>query len=547
MPGWQNIPAEDLVALRAYTRDAPERGGESIQQAVNVALRSRDPSLLERHSAHIRVALSGLNQLPAHRGLVFRAAVGDADVGELIASWYVPGNRLRERSFTSATAREDFVINGAVQYTICSRAGREIAALSHRPDEAEVLFRPGTEFVVLSRRRDPDSGAWHVILREVEAPDSKDHDVVERAEQAWSRRHASGHRLPLPRPDRFEGPPLGSLPEGSIPTYTAKASRMRPTVHNHDVGCLLAGAVGDALGAPVEFLTLQEIRSRYGPGGLSGYDEAYGRRGAITDDTQMTLFTVEALLRDGDPVAELRDAYLRWLQTQEHPRPTGDGLLAVPELHSARAPGNTCLSALRATRAGALGSTQHPINDSKGCGGVMRAAPAGLVAPDPRRAFTLGCDLAAITHGHPSGYLPAGALAAAVHHLTHGATLDTALDTATDELRAWPGHDETATALDNARQLAARGRPTPEDLESLGGGWTGEEALAIAVCAALSATDMRDGLLLAVNHSGDSDSTGALCGNLLGARDGARAIPGAWLDDLELHSLIEDLASRLVR
>jgi ADP-ribosylglycohydrolase len=58
----------------------------------------------------------------------------------------------------------------------------------------------------------------------------------------------------------------------------------------------LAGAVGDALGAPVEFMSIQAIRDRYGLTGLTGYDTAYGRTGAITDDTQMTMFTVEGLL-----------------------------------------------------------------------------------------------------------------------------------------------------------------------------------------------------------------------------------------------------------
>ncbi|MPZ64133.1 MAG: ADP-ribosylglycohydrolase family protein [Pseudonocardiaceae bacterium] len=317
--------------------------------------------------------------------------------------------------------------------------------------------------------------------------------------------------------------------------------------HDRILGCLLAGAVGDALGAPVEFLTTCAIRQRYGPAGIVDYDEVYGRRGAITDDTQMTLFTAEALLGNGDPIEQLRDAYLRWLRTQDEQPPSDDGLLAVPELHSRRAPGNTCLAALRATLTGARGTTTDPINDSKGCGGVMRAAPAGLVATDAKQAFWLGCDLAAITHGHPSGYLPAGALATAVHLLVDGSSLDAALDTTFLELSRHRGHEESTAALEGARELATRGHPTPEDLERLGGGWTGEEALAIAVCAALAATDLADGLLLAVNHSGDSDSTGSLCGNMLGARDGATAIPTAWRDELELHEVIEQLARRLTR
>lgn len=65
----------------------------------------------------------------------------------------------------------------------------------------------------------------------------------------------------------------------------------------HFAGCLVGGAVGDALGAPVEFMSLAQIRSRFGPGGLTDFAEAYGRLGAITDDTQMTLFTAEGLLQ----------------------------------------------------------------------------------------------------------------------------------------------------------------------------------------------------------------------------------------------------------
>jgi ADP-ribosylglycohydrolase len=314
------------------------------------------------------------------------------------------------------------------------------------------------------------------------------------------------------------------------------------------VGCLVAGAVGDALGAPIEFMGIEEIRRRFGPDGLTDYAPVYGRRGAITDDTQMTLFTAEALVgRDPtDRVPALREAYLRWLSTQDGLGGGGDGLLAFAELHSNRAPGNTCMSALAATRRGARGSVAAPINNSKGCGGVMRAAPAGFVAATAQDAFDLGCELAAITHGHPSGYLPAGVLAAAVHQLLDGEPLAATIERGTALATAQPGHEETVSVLRAAAALAAAGRPTPEALESLGGGWTGEEALAIAVAAALTASDLADGLLLAVNHSGDSDSTGSLCGNLLGARDGVTAVPPRWLDELELREVIVASARALV-
>jgi ADP-ribosylglycohydrolase len=266
-----------------------------------------------------------------------------------------------------------------------------------------------------------------------------------------------------------------------------RASRIR--------GSLLGGAVGDALGAPVEFMSLAQIRDRYGPDGIQDLDEAYGRVGAITDDTQMALFTAEGLLRAINRFSDrgicnvpnvIHGAYLRWLHTQgdasasarslgrDGGRP--DGWLAhVPELHARRAPGSTCLTALKGDRAG---SPRFPINNSKGCGGVMRVAPVGLVRhADP---FALGCEVAAITHGHPSGYLTAGALALMVARIMEGASLRGAVDSALARLDAEEGHEESSRAI-RAAVEASSYPPSAETVESLGQGWVAEEALSIAV------------------------------------------------------------------
>lgn len=91
------------------------------------------------------------------------------------------------------------------------------------------------------------------------------------------------------------------------------------------LGCLLGGAVGDALGAPIEFLSTDEIRARWGPEGLTNFEPHRGRRGSITDDTQMTFFTAEGLIRGAVRGRErgvsslpsvVHHAYLRWLHTQ---------------------------------------------------------------------------------------------------------------------------------------------------------------------------------------------------------------------------------------
>lgn len=330
------------------------------------------------------------------------------------------------------------------------------------------------------------------------------------------------------------------------------------------LGCLLGGAVGDALGAPIEFLSREQILQRFGPEGVTCYAPAYGGLGRITDDTQMTLFTAEGLLRGWVRgcfrgittfAGVTAHAYLRWLQTQgescEHDLRIGNDepgwLFGHRELHARRAPGNTCLSALRAMPS--LGAPAR--NDSKGCGGVMRVAPVGLFAWQFRQrepldaAFALGAEIAALTHGHPTGSLTAGVLAVMVLKLVDGATLAQSLDAAKDCLRKHVQHEESLRALEQAEALAASDTPRAEAIAQLGQGWVAEEALAIAVYCALVARDFADGVLLAVNHDGDSDSTGAIAGNLLGAQWGVQAIPVEWLAPLELRAVIEELAQDL--
>ena len=320
-------------------------------------------------------------------------------------------------------------------------------------------------------------------------------------------------------------------------------------------GCLLGGAAGDALGAGVEFLSLAEIRERFGPAGVTGYVPAYGRTGAITDDTQMTLFTAEGMLAaartagggNGGQVPEIWQAYQRWLLTQgsspraasKHRAAAGSGLLAQEFLWSRRAPGTTCL---RALTLGQPGSPEQPVNNSKGCGGVMRVAPIGLAAADP---FTLGCQAAALTHGHPSGYRAAGALALMICEIVNGTGLREAAAAAISRLRLEGDSYEVAHAL-KAAVAAADSQPAlPETVAALGEGWVAEEALAIAVYCALAATDFRSGVLLAVNHGGDSDSTGAICGNLLGAAFGAAAMDADLLAGLEGRHVIGQVADDL--
>ena len=333
------------------------------------------------------------------------------------------------------------------------------------------------------------------------------------------------------------------------------------------IGCLIGGAVGDALGAPVEFMCAATIQQRFGITGIQEFVPAFGKLGAITDDTQMTLFTAEGLMRSRfseqkPTLTELQvyiaKAYQRWMHTQgyKHELQTGicnGWLMEQPELFSRRAPGNTCLSGLQGMRS----PFDRAKNNSKGCGGVMRVAPVGMYFASLSRhhdglhqqflqdAFDLGCQAAAITHGHPTGQLSSGVFAAIIMELLCGMGLSDAIDEVLPLLQVKESCEETIKAIESARRLAANGPSDPDALPLLGEGWVADEALAIALYCALTAVDFRTGVELAVNHSGDSDSTGSMAGQLLGAIHGHGAIPATWLEPLELVTVISSMADDL--
>lgn len=336
------------------------------------------------------------------------------------------------------------------------------------------------------------------------------------------------------------------------------------------LGCLLGGAIGDALGAPIEFLHIEDIINRYGSSGITDFVEFSNNVGEFTDDTQMTLFTAEGLLRalhrevlkgiGGASSFITHKSYLRWLLTQGRVVPTDKSdndlksgwLITRKELFRSRAPGNTCISSLKS---GIMGTIENPFNVSKGCGGVMRMAPVGLLFfESPETSFRIGCELAAITHGHPSGYLSAGFFASIISQLAVGMRLEDAISKSMEELTKWENHEETLTAVESAVSLWKETK-SPDGLdtltlskkiEQLGDGWVGEEALAISIfCSLLFQDDFTGGVLASVNHSGDCDSTGAITGNILGLIHGKKSIPQKWIDNLRYSEIVSEVAEDL--
>jgi ADP-ribosylglycohydrolase len=319
-------------------------------------------------------------------------------------------------------------------------------------------------------------------------------------------------------------------------------------------GALLGAAVGDALGGPADALDLEEIRAAYGPEGLLDLAFAHGRRGAVTHHTQLTLFTVDGLIRAQvrrdtgawHPPTDLHRAYRRWAATQRDWRPDerreDDGWLAREEwLYARRDPTRALLIGFGDEVMGTLEAPKNP--GELGPEAVARSAPFGLlVGWEPELVAQLAVECAAQTHGHPLAYLSAGAYAVIMHALARGESLDAAVQRSLALLAARPGHQPVADALQHALGAVRQGMPSPARVEELAGDGTADGLRAASVYCALVGEDVRHGLCLAVNQGGPSAAAGALTGGLLGALHGETALPPAWLAELEGRPTILELA-----
>jgi ADP-ribosylglycohydrolase len=321
-------------------------------------------------------------------------------------------------------------------------------------------------------------------------------------------------------------------------------------VNNKIRGSLIGGAIGDALGYQIEFK--RNIKDKE----VTKYQND---KGIISDDTQMTLFTANALLwRETrfslrgiamTPTRAIYESYLDWLDTQDKAdnHNSISWIKSIPELNVRRAPGNTCLSSLIS---GKMGTIEEPINDSKGCGGIMRVAPVGLYSKDSKTAGIIGAESSAITHGHPLGIIPCYILASMLNMIVYNnENIETALDKSIkqyyDDFNKFDKADVDylIELINKAKKLAKENISDTEAIASLGEGWVAEETFAIAIYSCLKyPNSFQDAIICSVNHDGDSDSTGAVTGNIIGAYLGYDAIPDYYKDNVELKDTILELA-----
>ncbi len=342
------------------------------------------------------------------------------------------------------------------------------------------------------------------------------------------------------------------------------------TMQNKISGSLFGGAVGDALGYPVEFYSYGKIQERYGEHGITRFDlkphgvdeNKWTGKALVSDDTQMTLFTACGLLNAKEKgisfIEGIRQAYIEWLSTQDEYTLKGEPecwLTTRPELNHRRAPGRTCITSLLNIAHG-----RHNANFSKGCGGIMRIAPIPLYAVihniSIEEADRLAGDAAAITHHHPLGIIPAAMTSHIIYRLmkderpTPTAFEDYIHESMEAVCTIYPEDKRYLSSMsdliDMTLRLATNEDSDVDNIKSLGGGWVAEETLAIALyCSLRHFNNFEQAIIASVNHAGDSDSTGAVTGNILGTAIGFEAIPQYFKDDLELHDILLQVTDKL--
>lgn len=347
-------------------------------------------------------------------------------------------------------------------------------------------------------------------------------------------------------------------------------------------GCMFGGAVGDALGYPIEFFGENKIFSHYGEKGIQEYEvDPVSEKALISDDTQMTLFTANGILI-ADTISSMRGSrclpheyipmsYQNWLCTQrmsfeQSRKQQGRGrkpgiswLSDISELYSRRAPGNTCMSALyQQENIKELPDSfiAHPQNNSKGCGGIMRVAPLALKNYPGIEIKDLDCEgaeIAAITHGNSLGYMPAAVLVHIIHRIVypirHQTLKEIVLEAKNTVNEIFVGDrnlKKLTDIIDFAVELSKNKKSDLDNIHQIGEGWVAEETLGIAIyCSLKYQNDFSAGVIAAVNHRGDSDSTGAVTGNILGVLLGFHAIDEKWKNHLELAHIILEMADDL--
>ncbi len=287
-------------------------------------------------------------------------------------------------------------------------------------------------------------------------------------------------------------------------------------------GCLVGLAVGDALGAPLEFLSRREVRKRYPEGVRDMIDSHLWKKGEYTDDTQMALLIAESLLqRKGFLVTDLAQRFQAWARTAKD---VGIQTRAVVNMAGYGHDPEGCSSQYHAA---------HP-DSSAGNGALMRCAPVALFCLDSLdQLVEVSRASARVTHHDPKAQSSCAILNTWIQAAICRGVRD--------------GRAEAISLLDETERPAWHRLAQIEaykegDIKS--SGYT-VHTLEAAAWSFLTTESYEEAVIRAANLGDDTDTVAAVCGAIAGAYYGYAAIPGKWRDNLQDETRIREIALAL--
>ena len=297
---------------------------------------------------------------------------------------------------------------------------------------------------------------------------------------------------------------------------------------NKSLGIIFGLAIGDALGRPTEFLSLKDIKSKYETGGIQDLPEP----ALFTDDTQMTIAIAEALIKTGDQDVEtimdsVRDEFIKWRHSPENNR----------------APGNACLAGISNMERG-IHWSESGVPNSKGCGSAMRVAPIGyLYQNDLEKLKQVARASGICTHGHRTAV---AASIGAAFLVKLALNMIEPIKMIHEVIAFTNGISKEFTDAILKVEECLDWNDEEKALKSLGEGWIGEEAVALALyCFLRYPNDYEKAVLRGANTNGDSDSIACIAGSISGAYLGFDTITSEWVKKIEKSGYLIDLSNRL--
>lgn len=316
-------------------------------------------------------------------------------------------------------------------------------------------------------------------------------------------------------------------------------------INKNQIECfLLASFIGDALGYPIEFYTLEKIQEMYGI--VDDYIELpmhNFKKGLFSDDTQMSIATIQGIIKSDisnkeNIVENIISEYKEWFFSQT-------------ERKNKRSPGMTCLDSLRYIIDNKIDKPSYSlkINNSKGNGALMRVAPICFLNFSLEDLIQIAYDISYITHCHPLGYYTSGFHVGVLKLILEGTELDSSIKYMINlfkNINNTEINNKLIPLIEKAIELSKNSSSDTDNIEKLGQGWVAEETLAIAIyCSLKYQNNLNQGIIASINHSGDSDSTGIVTGNILGLLNSKEDIPSNWIKKLEKKAYIQNLGKTL--